>query len=983
LVDFSPSRFSPSSVSGFQHRRILVSKPITPRRFMPAGWVGLGSIVAVALVAAAGIAGSATLRAHRGNAAAGPVAAQSADRRGRVLSSLGALPLAFEANQGQTDPQVKYMARGNGYTVFLTASDTVFALQSSEKGSATAATTRVNGKQPLGNAHPTPAAKDVTAAIRMHLVGGTAHPQIAAASQLPGHSNYFIGNDRSQWHSNVAQYARVSYRDVYPGVDMAFHGEQKQLEFDFIVAPGASAAPIRLGVSGAKRIATDDAGNLVLASSAGDVLLHKPVAYQQKDGARQPVDARFVMQAHNQVSFELGNYDRSRELVIDPSVTYATYLGGSAEDDGYGIAIDSTGNAYVTGQTKSTNFPGANAANYAGGFDVFVAKISPDGSTLIYSTYVGGSGDDSGNAIAVDGSGNAFVAGGTTSTTNFPTTTGAAQTVFGGGSIDAFVFELASSGSSLTYSTYLGGNANDVAIGIALAKDNSGSVFVVGSTISTNFPGTSTSLIQNALSGSGFSNGFVTKLNSSGNAIDYSTYLGGPGDFAAAVAVDSSNNAYVTGSTQNSTFPVTSNAVQKTCGTAANCNGGLYDAFVSVIKADASGFVYSTFLGGASADQGLGIAVDGAGNAYVTGLTTSTTTFPITSGAIQKTYGGGSQDAFVTAIKSDGSAFIYSTYLGGTQGDAGAAIAVDGSGNAYVTGQTGSSTGFPVANATQATLKGGNDAFVSEINATGSQLLFSTYLGGSLNEDSTSGLSNVSPIGAIAVDSAGATIYVAGNTGSTDFPATNGAYQTNFGGGTFDAFVAKYSQTGTTANFTIANGALSATSGNPGVSATSTITVSSVAGFSSAVTLACSVAPVVTKGPTCSFSNPGSSVTPPANGSVTSTLNVATIAASAMLDRPTDHHSGMLYAMLLPVFGITLLGAGAGPAGSRRRKLFGLLMLGVVLTGLLVMPACSGSNSNTGGGNTGTPAGAYTITVTGTGGGATVTGTPALSLTVN
>ncbi len=283
--------------------------------------------------------GSASLCAHRGSTAAKPVApAQAvlnAEQRGRVQASLGALPLAFEANQGQTDPQVRYVARGNGYTVFLTANDTVFALQSfaneklENESSAKAAATQVSGKQAFGKTRATPAAKEATAAIRMHLVGGNAQPQISAGDQLPGHSNYFIGNDRSQWHSNVAQFARVSYRDVYPGVNLAFYGKQKQLEFDFIVAPGASVAPIRLGVSGAKSVVTDDSGNLILASSAGDVLLHKPVAYQQKDGARQPVDARFVLQAHNQVSFELGNYDRSRELVIDPAVSYATYLGGT------------------------------------------------------------------------------------------------------------------------------------------------------------------------------------------------------------------------------------------------------------------------------------------------------------------------------------------------------------------------------------------------------------------------------------------------------------------------------------------------------------------------------------------------------------------------------------------------------------------------------------------------------------------------------
>ncbi len=325
--------------------------------------------------------------------------------------------------------------------------------------------------------------KPAAAAIHLHLVNGNGQPQIAAGSQLPGHSNYFIGNDRSQWHSNVAQFARVSYRDVYPGVDMAFYGVQKQLEFDLIVAPGASVAPVRLGVSGAKRIATDDSGNLVLASSAGDVLLHKPVAYQQKAGTRQPVDARFVLRAHNQVGFELGNYDRSRELVIDPSVSYATYLGGTAEDDGVAIAVDGSGNAYVTGQTKSTDFPiknGLHGTN-AGGFDVFVTELSPTGS-LVYSTYIGGTSDDSGNAIAVDGSGDAFVAGGTGSS-DFPTQ-GAFQSTFGG-VLDAFVLELNPTGSALTYSTFLGGSGSDVATGIAL--DSAGSAYIVGGTFSTDF----------------------------------------------------------------------------------------------------------------------------------------------------------------------------------------------------------------------------------------------------------------------------------------------------------------------------------------------------------------------------------------------------------------------------------------------------------------------------------------------------------------
>jgi hypothetical protein len=955
-----------------------VFKPSDPRMFLPAS-----GIAAVAVLVALGIALAGGFRPNSGSKTANQVAtapglapAPKAQDSGRVRASLAALPLAFEANQGQTDPQVKYVARGRGYTVFLTANDTVFAVHSSSL----AVDTRV--AQSHGVARTTqPAAerataRDRTAAIHLRLDGGNPQSQIIAGNQLPGHSNYFLGADRRQWHANVPQYARICYREAYPGVEMAFYGAQKQLEFDFIVAPGASPDPIRFDVSGALRIVTDPSGNLILASSAGDVLLHQPVAYQQKDGVRQPVDARFVLRAKNQVSFELGNYDRSRELVIDPSVTYATYLGGTGEDDGNAIAVDGSGNAYVTGETKSTNFPGT-SGGYAGGFDVFVTKLSANGSTLEYSTYVGGSGDDSGNAIALDASGDAFVAGGTASP-NFPVTSAPLQKAFGGGSLDAFVFELSSSGGSPIYSTYLGGSGTDVANGIALATDGSGDVFVVGRTTSTNFPTTKPTVQPTLLS---TSDGFVTRLNPSSTSPKYSTYLGGSAvDFASAVAVDSSDNAYVTGATASPTFPntnSTSPVVQAKCGTDGTCNGGLTDAFVSVIKADGSGFVYSTFLGGEANDEGSGIALDSADDAYVTGVTSSTK-FPLQS-PLQKTFGGGNlpSDAFVSELNPTGAQLVYSTYLGGSGDDAGLAIAVDSNKNAYVTGVTGS-TNFPTASPTQPQNNGENDAFVSEISAGGSALAFSTYLGGKLNENTATSNGGGSLAG-IAVDSAGANVYVTGSTNSTDFPTVDP--EQPGAGGTGDAFVAKYSTSG----FTVTNGALSPTSGIPGVSATATITVTSMEGFNSAVTLACSVAPVVPKAPTCSFTNPGASVTPPANGSVTATLNLATTASAAMLERPLERRSsGLVYAMLLPIGAMMLLGAGLGSARTRRRKWFGFLMLGMLLSGLLLMPACSSNSSGGGGGNdTGTPTGTYTITVTGTSGSNVATGSPALSLTVN
>lgn len=928
-------------------------KSLAPRKF-----AYVGGLVALVALAAAGILGSATSRPHSGNFSARPLsseqsqAALSAKNAARVRQNFAALPLAFEANQGQTDPQVKYMARGNGYTVFLTATDTVFALHSGS----TPASLQAHGNHGVVTSNDAVIAK--SAAIHMHLVGGNPKAPVIAGNELTGRSNYFIGNDSSRWHTNVAQYARVSYEQAYPGVDMAFHGVQKQLEFDFIVAPGASAAPIRLGVTGAKRIATDNSGNLILTSSAGDVLLHKPVAYQQneKNGIRQPVDARFVLQAHNQVAFELGNYDRSRVLVIDPSVSYSTYLGGTAEDDGYGIAADSSGNAYVTGQTESTNFPGANPANYAGGFDVFVTKISADGQILVYSTYIGGSGNDSGNAIVVDASGDAFVAGGTASM-NFPTVNPYQSKL--NGALNAFVLELNPTGSALTSSTYVGGSGSDVATGLAI--DSSKNMYIAGSTSSTDFPLLTPIASETA-------GGFVTKLNVGGASLAYSTYLGaGTADYAVAVAVDTSGNAYVTGATKTPSFPTTSGAFQTSCGTDGTCNGGLYDAFVSVISPTGGSLVYSTFLGGESNDEGLAIALDNSNDAYVTGLTSSTK-FPVKN-PFQGTFGGGSlpADAYVTEFMPNGTGLVYSTYLGGSGDDTGVGIAVDGNKNAYVTGQT-SSTNFPVANASQPTLKGENDAFVSEIKAGGgsSSLLFSTYLGGSLNED-TSAANGGGAVGAIALDSS-TNIYVTGNTTSTDFPTVDAKQSTN-GGGT-DAFVTKYSQTAP--DFTIAASALSPASVTPGGSATSTVTISPINSYAGTVDLTCAVTGSGTPAPACSLN--------PKSGN-SSTLTVTTTGAAAALYQP----SNLFYAMWMPVVGLSLVGMRFSTANSRGRKLLGFLLLGLLMAALFFLPACSSSSGGGGGGCSGcTPAGSYTVTVTGTDSvTSTLTHATTVTLTVN
>lgn len=882
------------------------------------------------------------------NASSSPLSQTvSAPQRSRIQASYAALPLAFEQNQGQIDPQVKYLARGNGYTLFLTANDAVFSLHS-----------------------PSSAASSSAAVVRMHLVGGNASAKVEGASPMPGTANYFLGNDPSTWRSGVTRFARVSYQNVYPGVSMAFHGAQRETEFDFVVAPGADPTPIGWQITGNQGMKTDASGNLIIASTVGDVLLHKPVAYQEENGTRQPVVAKFALKAPNEVSFTLGNYDRSRELVIDPSVSYATYLGGLGQDDGLGIAFDSSGNAYVTGETASTNFPNTGSTVLRGISDAFVTKISTDGSSLVYSTYVGGSGTESGNSIAVDAAGDAFVAGGTTSG-DFPTSAGAFQTTLKGGVENAFVFELNPTGSTLTYSSYLGGTGatGDLALGIA-AFTSSGStfVYVVGTTSSADFPAKSP--LQTCPSGP--NNGFVTKLTPKGTGASdliYSTCLalgGGTGDTVKAVAVDSTGNAYATGVASGTSFVTTTGAFQTTCGTAANCNGGLSDAFVTVIKPDGSGYVYSTFLGGSGSDVGLGIAVDSSGSAYVTGSTASTD-FPVKTPALQGTFGGGNIDAFITKLNPGGTALVYSTYLGGSGDDTGKGIAIDAIGNAYITGQTNSAN-FKTVNPTQSSLKGGYDAFVSELNAAGSQLTFSTYLGGTADEDIGGNF------GAIAVDNAGATIYVTGSTSSVDFPTTPvGVHQPVTGGGV-DAFVAKFAQSPTGSTFSLAATALSPASVNPGGSATSTVTVSSTNGFTGTVTLACAVSPSVAHGPTCS-----GSATPGTPG----TLTVSTTAASALLQHPeTGDPSRLFYAMFLPISGMSLLSFGF--AGPRRKKLFSGLFFCLALGALSWLPACGGGSSGGGGGSTGTPAGAYTVTVSGTATGASQTGaSPSLAVTVN
>ena len=760
----------------------------------------------------------------------------------RLVETYGRLPLSFVANHGQSDGSVKFLSRGNGYTLFLTANEAVLTLRRSQESevrsqnpsrarqqavnpqitqitpivtpeaarSLPSAPSAKSVEEPSGSSPVTRHSSLLHTVLRMKLVGANPNPEVTGENELPGKSSYFIGNDPSKWRTNVPTYAKVKYEEVYPGIDLVYYGNPGapgQLEYDFVVAPGADPRAIRLafpsvgshGTSfvpwvlgrneperahGIKsmpwlpQLRIDAQGDLVLEASEGSELrLHQPVIYQEIGGpvpagrgARQRIGGNFVIfdatanEGGREVGFEVAQYDASKPLIIDPVLVYSTYLGGSNSDSAAGITVDASGNVYVTGNTVSTDFPTAsplqsNCNNCfpgsPGSSDAFVMRLNAAGSAVVYSTYLGGSDSDISFGIAVDPSGNAYVTGRTRST-NFPTASPFQGTSRPGSEV--FVAKLNPTGNALVYATYLGGSVDDFGYGIAV--DSSGSAYVTGGTSSTDFP--TANPFQGALGG--FIDVFVAKLSPAGNALVYSTYLGGSNeDTPFRIAVDSSGNAYVTGDTLSANFP-TANPLQSACN---NCSPGSLDAFVAKLSAGGNALLYSTYLGGSRNEFGTGIAVDSTGNTYVTGLTRSAD-FP-TAGPLQAVLGGPG-DAFVAKLSAAGNALVYSTYLGGSGLDIGWDIAVDSSGSAYVGGGT-SSTNFPTANAFQAAYGGGDsEAFLAKLNAAGSALVYSTYLGGSVF-DSASG---------IAVDSSG-NAYLTGTTRSSNFPTAN-AFQPALGG---------------------------------------------------------------------------------------------------------------------------------------------------------------------------------------------------------
>jgi Beta-propeller repeat/PASTA domain len=720
------------------------------RRFE--GWSGRGARGCAFLLACAGIAlslsSAAGTRAKQPRQEPGESAAQRA-----ALNAYRGLPLSFVRNAGQLDRRVRYSTQIGSMSVFLTRREAVVAL--------------AEGRRSL--------------ALRLAFLGASPKATISGRGRSPGRVNYLVENDPARWQTNLPTYRGVVYHNLWPGIDMAVLGRGGQLKYEFRVAPRADPAQIRLRYRGQERLALEGSGALRIKTRLAVLHDTRPVSYQLVDGKRVAVGSSFALGQAGAYGFALGAYDRHYPLVIDPGLVYSTYLGGMGDvaEGAGGIAVDRAGMAYISGSTDSLNFPttaGASDRSFSGGdFDVFVTKLNRTGSALVYSTYLGGARDEFNSGIAVDEVGSAYVVGSTDSV-NFPTTPGAFDVSYnsatagcsGSCRYDAVVTKLSPDGSGLSYSTYLGGEFADGASGIAV--DRAGSAYVSGLTVSSNFPTTADAFDRDR----GGQDGFVTKLNPAGSALAYSTYLGGASfENSIGIAVDRAGSAYVTGWTDSTDFPTTAGAFDRS-------HGGRFraDAFVTKLGPAGSALSYSTFLGGSGTDGGVGIEVDGADRAYVTGSTGSRN-FPTSAGAFDRSFNGGFYgDTFVAKLNRAGSALAYSTYLGGSGKDDGVGIAVDGAGRAYVTGSTGSRN-FPTSTGAFDRSFRGNlgDAFITKLNRSGSDLAYSTYLGGGRIT------------GGIAVDGAGSA-YVAGDTDSGKFPTTAHAFDRNLGGES-DAFVTK------------------------------------------------------------------------------------------------------------------------------------------------------------------------------------------------
>jgi hypothetical protein len=584
------------------------------------------------------------------------------------------LPLAFEPNAGQADPTAQFLVRAPGGLLFFGQDQVVLALNAGD-------------------------GRDERHLLRWQFVDADPRARLTGDERRPAQVSYFEGNDPSRWQHGLPVYAGVSYAGLYPGIDLRYSGAAHTLKGTFVVAPGADPGRIRWRYSGARGGAVGPQGELQVELATGErVTEQAPVAWQETDGRQTPVAVRYALQAESTVGFAAGPYDPRLPLVIDPVLTYSSYLGGSGSDFIYRMAIDPEGNIYVTGPTYSADFPLRDPIQPIphGSAEAFVSKLNPSGSALVFSTYLGGRWVDGGNGLAVDDAGNVYLAG-VTSSPDFPVVN-AIQPNWVGGE-DCFVAQLDPSGTQLVYSTYLGGHADDGAN--SLVVDAVGRVYIGGDTFSTNFP--TVNPFQSQLRGT--VNAFIARLAPGGQTLEYSTYLGGSGtDGGLDLALDAQNNAYVTGSTESANFPL-ANPFQAVL-------RGQDDAFVSKLNAQGSALVYSTYLGGSDLDSGWGIQIDQGGQAWVAGATSSTD-FPVVNPIQGNMHGF--FDVFVTHFTTKGDTLQFSSYLGGTGGDRLYALVLDNHQNVYLSGFTDSQD-YPLAGQPFQPAFGGNfDGYISKI----------------------------------------------------------------------------------------------------------------------------------------------------------------------------------------------------------------------------------------------------------------------------
>jgi hypothetical protein len=712
-----------------------------------------------------------------------------------VAANYGKLPLSFEANQGQIDGRVKFCSHGAGYSLFLTDSAAVLRLSKPNLSNLEAIRDKTRKGMPLAFAKRHESVPVKTDMVRMEIAGAARNSRVVGDNQLPGKANYFIGRDSAKWHTNIPTYARVKYSGVYPGVDLVYYGNQQQLEYDFIVAPGASAKPVKLHFAGTSQLKLNAGGDLIVAAKDGEIAFRKPVVYQERFGRREPVAGQFTLLAKNTVGFKLGDYDHSRELVIDPVLGFSTFLSTSTEVALVGApVIDEAGNIYLVGSDlfpydPAPYSPTVGTLQTAGGC-VAVLKLNPAGTAVDYISVFGG--DARGTSLAVDTSGNAYITG-EAGSASFPITPGVFQSVnhtsFG---ITAFVTKLDSNGG-LVYSTFLGGNSKDQ--GNSILVDDSGEAYVAGGTSSTNFPVTSGTLPVTFTTTDAYNSiGFVTKLNATGSALVYSTLIGadGPASYGAAadtIALDKSGNVLVAGYTGPG-FPVTAGVYQETYPT--EYEGGGY---VAKLNPTFSALTFATYS--PSGD----VAFDSAGNTYISGGTFASAPFspPATPGAFQQTIHSSGSTGFVLKLNSSGTALVYCTYLGGSTQSYADGVAVDAAGDAYVTGTTYDDD-FPITpDAYQKVNKAygavippdttpvNSNAYLTVLNSTGSALIYSTYLGGGTSADQGDTGYDVT------LDSLG-NAYLTGTAGTPNFPVTPGAYLTTNTAGlyNFDSYLAKF-----------------------------------------------------------------------------------------------------------------------------------------------------------------------------------------------